>query len=624
MTDQDLLKDIKEAFQDAHSAVDTDYDEAINDLNFAYTPGSQWPEKIKADRIRDGRPCFEINKIPFYLDQVIGDIRQNEPSIKVKSVDSLADPKTAEILTGLIKNIESQSEAEIAYDTAAESVIACGYGAWRIITQYSQNDQFDQDIFIRRVKNPFTIWWGPSEMWSKEDAPYCFITERIPKARFKKEFPKASLVPFQSAKDRDLLWGNDRAIRVVEYFTRELTSKKLYLVQNAQQQLFTTDMEPDNEKLAALGWEVVKERNVESYEVKWCKANQSEILEKQTVWPGRYIPIVSVFGKEANIEGKATYRGMVRYGKESQKLYNMSRSTGVELISLAPKAPYLANMKQIGAYVEKWNNAHKKNYPFLPYDTDPDNPNVPVPQRAMPISANTGIQQEIMVADQEMHDTVGLQQASLGQKSNEKSGRAIIARGKESDRAQYPFYDNLGRAMKYTGKVLIDLIPKIYDTARIIRIMGENGEDRNVIINQPFQGVDYNGQAIQQIYNLTVGKYDTVVTIGPSFETQRQESAESMMAFIEAVPAAGPLLGDLIAKNLDWRGAQEIEKRLKSLLPPQVQQGGNGPPAPPPPPNPAELIKMRGEAAKVQGQELANEAKFEETRRKRSEPPPIK
>lgn len=619
MKDTDLLKDIKDQFQEAHDAVDADFAVAIDDLNFAYTPGSQWPQKIRAEREKDGRPCFEINKIPYYLDQVIGDIRQNEPSIKVKPVDSLADPKTAEIINGLIKNIEGQSDAEIAYDTAAESAVACGYGAWRINTEYSQNDQFEQDIVILRIKNPFTVVWGQAEKWDKSDAPHCFVTEKVPKKRFKKQWPEASLTSFESSKDRNPLWGDDKSIRVVEYFTRELTKAKLYLMKNQAGELFTTDMEPDAEKLSALGWAVVKERDVETYEVKWCKANQSEILEKQVVWPGHYIPIVMVYGKEINIEGRTSYRGMVRYGKESVRLYNISRSTGVELISLAPKSPYLVTKEQIAGYENIWSNAHKKNYPYLPYNSDPQN-QAAVPQRATPISANTGIQQEIIVADQEMHDTIGLQQASLGQKSNEKSGKAILARQKEGDTAQYAYYDNLGRAMRYSGKILIDLIPKIYDTARIVRIRGADNTDQPVMINQPFTEKGNNGEATQRIYDLTVGKYDVISSIGPSFTTQREEAAQNMLAFIEAVPQAGPLLGDLLAKNLDWPGSEEIERRLKILLPPQLQQasgpgGAAGtPPAPPPPPSPPEMIKMKGDAAKVQGMELDNEKKFNEMR----------
>jgi hypothetical protein len=623
MKDQELLKEIKDRFREAHDAVDSDYNEAIEDLNFAYIPGSQWSTEIKSERIRDGRPCFEINKVPYFIDQVVGDIRQNEPSIKIKPVDSKADPKTAEIFTGLIRNIEVQNDAEIAYDTAAESAVACGYGAWRVNTQYSENDQFDQDIVILRIRNPFTIYWDPSaQKWDKSDARYCFITEKIPMDQFKKDYPDSSLMSFEASKDKNPLWGDGKMIRIVEYFTREIEKKKLYLMQNREGQLFVTKEEPDMERLPEFGWQLMKERDVESHEVKWCKANQSEILEKQTKWPGKYIPIVMVYGKEINIEGKTKYRGMVRYGKDSQRLYNMFRSTGAEVIALTPKSPYLVTSKMISNYQSKWDTAHKKNYPYLPYDPDPSNAQL-IPRRAEPIMASSGIAQEVNIADQEMHDTLGLQQSSLGQKSNEKSGRAIMARQKEGDTAQYPYYDNLGRAMKYEARILIDLIPKIYDTARIIRIMNEDGSGSFVPVNQPFVEQGQNGgEAIQRIYDLAVGKYDAMVSIGPSFTTQREEAAQSMIAFIEAVPAAAPLIGDLLAKNLDWPGAQEIEKRLKLLLPPQLQGGEGGQPPKPPPPDVNQIMAQRGEAAKIQGNELDNEMKFHQMERlKRGQTP---
>src|SRR3990172_595493 len=473
MTEQDLLKDIKDRFREAHDYWHEEYVTAIEDLQFTYLPGHQWPDKIRADRIRDGRPCFEVNKIPYYLDQVIGDIRQNEPAIKIVPADSNADPMTAQVLQGLIRQIEHQSDAEIAYDTAAESSVSCGFGAWRVTTEYAGDDSFDQDILIKRIKNPFTVWWGPCQDWDMGDAEYCFVTERIPIERFKKLYPDASLMPFETSKDRDLYWGNDKAIRIGEYFTREKVKKTLHLMKNAVGNLFTTFERPDMERLSSLGWTLARERQVESYEVKWCKANQSEILENQVVWPGRYIPIVPLFGKEITVEGRTYYRGMVRYGRESQRIYNMARSAAIETVALAPKAPYLVTAKQISNYQSKWDTAHKRNYPYLPYDVDPDNPQA-IPKRTDPIGVNTAFRDEMITADQELHDTVGLQQASLGQKSNEQSGRAILARQKEGDTAQYVYYDNLGRAMKRTAKILIDLIPKIYDTARIIRVMGDD------------------------------------------------------------------------------------------------------------------------------------------------------
>ncbi len=444
------------------------------------------------------------------------------------------------------------------------------------------------------------------------------MTEKIPREEFKRLYPDASTGEFQSGRDKDPQWGTDKSIRIAEYWKKEPVKKTIYLMQAPNGGLFVTEESPRMEILGQEGWQVLKDRQVDSYKIRWWKVTWGEILDGPIDWPGKYFPIIPVYGKEVNIEGKTICRGIVRNSKDPQRLYNYSRSTGAEKISLAPKAPYLVTAKMIANYQGKWDSAHKKNWPYLPYDIDPQNVQA-MPQRTEPIIADTGIISEIQISDQEIHDTTGLQLASLGKKSNEKSGRAIIARQREGDVANYAYYDNLGRALRYAGRVLVDLIPKIYDTARIIRIVNPDNTEKTVPINQPFE----NQQGVQQIYDLTVGKYDVVVSIGPSYTTQREEAVENMLRFIEAMPQAAPLIADLLAKNMDWPGAQQFEKRLKLLLPPQIQGEAGVPPAPPTPPDPMQILAMRGAAAEVQGKELENKKLFYEAQRsERGEPEP--
>ena len=443
----------------------------------------------------------------------------------------------------------------------------------------------------------------------------------MPKAEFERQYPKASTSPAEGGHDQDLNWGNDKSVRVVEYWKKEPKTETVYLVEQQDQMTgavtqFVTKMKPDQNMLDP-SWRVVNKREIEGYTIEWYKATYGEILE-ETTWPGKYIPIVSVFGKETNIESTSTYRGMIRNAKDSQRLYNYSRSTGAEMISLAPKAPFLVTAKQINNYQHIWDNSHKKNYPYLPYDVDPGNPQA-IPHRSEPVMVNTGINNEIMISDQELHDTTGLQQASLGMKSNEKSGRAIIARQKEGDVATFAYYDNLARSLRYAGRVLVDLIPKIYDTARMIRIINPDGTDKQVTVNAP----STDEQGMNQMFDLTVGKYDVTVSIGPSYTTQRQETAENMIQFIQAVPQAGMLLADLFAKSLDWPGADKIEERLRLLLPPQIQATlpGAAPPQPPAP-DPMQMIQMKHLEEQAKGAALDNEEKFHRVERlKRGLPP---
>jgi len=328
----------------------------------------------------------------------------------------------------------------------------------------------------------------------------------------------------------------------------------------------------------------------------------------------------------------------VRNAKDPQRLYNYARSTRAELISLSPKNPWLVSAGMIKNYQKFWETAHKRNWPFLPFEFDKDNPGA-TPRRADPIVVNTGIEAEVMSSDQEIRDTTGLQKANLGQQSNEKSGRAILARQREGDVANYSFHDNLARAIKYSGKIILDLIPKIYDTPRIIRILNQDGSDQFVPVNQPIQMQAPNGQAMQKVFDLTVGKYDVVVSVGPSYTTQREEAAASMLEFMKVFPMAAPVIADLVAKNLDWPQADEIEKRLKMMLPPQLQGSQPGPPtsgpnpqgaAPPPPgaappqggpppgpPDPMQMLEMRGRTQEMAGREIDNMKKYEELKRLR-------
>jgi len=627
MTDQDLLYEIRQRFKEAYDAADAEYTAAIEDLEFFN--GEQWPRDLQSERDADGRPTLTINKLPTFTDQVVGDLRQNKPAISVKPVDSKADPKTAEILSGLIRNIEVQSDADVAYDTAVESSVICGFGAFRITTEYADDDIFDLDIHIRRIKNPFTVYWDPAaNNFDRSDARFCFVTEQMPRDEFDRLYPDASTSWTEGGHDQDLNWGDDKSVRVVEYFKKEAKKRTVYLVEKldpftGQSQQFVSEMDPAKAPLDPT-WKVLKKREIEDFTIKWYKATFGEILER-TDWPGDLIPIISVYGKETNIESTSKYRGMVRHAKDSQRLYNYSRSTGAEMISLAPKSPFLVTAKQIGNYMHIWDKAHKKNFPYLPYDVDPLNPQA-IPHRSEPVVVNTGVNNEIMIADQELHDTTGLQLASLGKKSNEKSGRAILARQREGDVASFAFYDNLGRAMKYAGRVLINLIPKVYDTARIVRVINPDGTNQRVAVNVPFQ----NEQGMQQVFDLTVGKYDVEVSIGPSYTTQREETAENMLRFIQAVPQAGMLLADLFAKSLDWPGADKIEERLRLLLPPQIQATlpGAAPPQPPAP-DPMQMMalqKAQFDMQKVQvetkGKELENAERFQRIQRIRAGLPP--
>jgi len=612
------IKDIIEEFNEAKDAVSDLREEMVDDLRFLRGKiDDQWPREIIADRQPDGRPCLVINKLPSFVDQVEGDSRQNRPAIKVKPVDSKADPETARILTGLIKNIEMQSNAEIAYDTGISGAASCGMGAWRVTTEYASDDVFEQDIRIRRIKNQFTVYPDPNaQEISYEDGRFMFVTEKLARKVFDKQFPNTDPCSWIDSKSGIKNWVEKDAIRIAEYFEKAEESKTLYLLRLKESgELFTGQkLPPDMER-----YELSRERKVQTQTLKWSKVSGKEILEGPSDWPGRYFPIILVWGKELNVEGETDYRGVVRHAKDPQRLYNYNRSMGAEYVALAPKAPYIGTAKQFQGYEDTWKQASKKNYPYLLYNPDGE---APPPSRTIPNMVNTGIQYEIMISDQELHDTTGLQQASLGEKSNEKSGIAIAERRRQGDRGQFAYNDNLIRALVYEGKVLVDLIPKIYDTERIERIFNEDGSNEQVTLNARFTD-EKTGK--DRIYDVTTGKYDTVVSVGPSYQTQREEGVGQMIELTKAMPNITPMIADLIVGNLDFPGAEEIQKRLQKLLPPglapEPEEGEGGsvagmpPPGagpPPPPPDPKMEIEIAQEQEKLRKMKAdADKAEFQ-------------
>lgn len=590
--DKDILQEAKEAFQEAQDASNENRTAALEDLEFSRL-GEQWPREVKRQRELEGRPCLTINRLPSFIRQVVNDARLNKPQPKVLPVDDYSDVETAKIYNGLIRNIESVSRADIAYDTAIDYAASMGFGYIRIKTDYSCDDSFDQDILIDRVSNPFTVYEDPyATSADGSDWNMCFVTELMKKTAFEKEYPNAEIVDWNSDSmdEKDRTWFESDTVRVAEYWTREKVTESLLKLSDGQ--IITEKQYMDNKDLFDVSQLAVEqERQVKSFKVIQHIITGAEVLEKNE-WPGRYIPVVPVYGEEFSHEGKRVLMSLVRQAKDAQRNFNYWRSAATELVALAPKAPYIGP----AGFAKKdpnWETANTQNHSYLEYDG-----NIP-PKREAFAGIPAGALQESLNASDDMKDIMGLHDASLGARSNETSGRAIMARQREGDISTFHFMDNMTRSIRQVGAILIDLIPHIYSEQRIVRVLGEDGEAKTVPINQPaYQDQQGNylpvtdqtpeeQRNIARIYDLTAGKYDLTVSNGPSFTSRREEAATQMMELVRTFPDAAPLIGDLLAKNLDWPGADEIAERLKEINPANQKEQ-------PEQPNP-EVLKAQAE-----------------------------
>jgi hypothetical protein len=595
---RDKLAEMRHRYTMAIGAYSDSREDELDDLRFmAGSPDNQWQWPADVLQTRgsvqgqtiNARPCLTINKLPQHVRMVTNEQRQNRPSGKVIPADDNADVQVAAIYDGMVRHIEYMSDADVAYDTACENQVTYGEGYIRVLTEYCDENTFDQDLRIGRIRNSFSVYMDPmAQDPTGADAEWCFITEDLTKEEYEREYPDAAPLSSMLASgvnDQYLSqWLDENTIRIAEYFyyTHKKETLNLYPGNNA---FFSNS--PEDKDMKRMGVKPIRSREVDRRKVMWMKTNGYEVLQEQE-WAGKWIPVVRVIGNEFEVEGQIYISGLVRNAKDAQRMYNYWTSQEAEMLALAPKAPFIGYGGQFEGYEMQWKTANTTNWPYLevnPDVTDGAGAVLPLPQRAAPPLPQTGLIQAKMGASEDIKSTTGQYDASLGVGGNERSGRAILAREKQGDTGTYHYVDNLARAIRHITRQLVDMIPKIYDTERIARIVGIDGEVDMVKINpeqpEPVKEIRdmESGILIEKIYNPGVGKYDVVVTTGPSYMTKRQESMDAMSQILQGNPQLWSVAGDLFVKNMDWPGAQELADRLAKTIDPKLLENGDKDPA---------------------------------------------
>lgn len=612
--DDTILATAKERFEYSLERSSENRQKAKDDIRFAAASPDdpwQWETLDVSTRKLQMRPTLTINKMPQHIRQVTNDIRQNRPSIRFRPADNKADPEVADILMGLVRHIEANSDADVAYDTAADNQVIHGLGYIRVVTDYVNDKSFDQDIFIRRVKNPAHCFDDPDiQDPAGADRKFFFIEEMLDDAEFKAQHPDAEPIDWTYVSG-DWFSRGDKKVRVVEYFSIEEKDKTLLLWQNGETSFKGYPM-PEG---VYMGEQPIKTRKSTECKVMWRKLNGQQVLDTKE-FPCKYIPVARVVGNEYEVDGKPVISGLVRNAKDSQRMYNVAQSAIVERVMQAPKAPWTAAAEAVQGYENEWQTANTANHSFLPFNhKDEEGDPLPTPTRNQPTAVEPGLAQIAQGASDDIKSETGQYDASLGQRSNETSGKAIMARQREGDTATYHYVDNLARAVRHVGRIILDMIPRVLDTERVVRILGEDDSATNVRLDPkaPDAISEYQDDkgAIQRIFNPNIGTYDIYTTTGPSFTTRRIEAVEAMTAMTQANPELWGVIGDQLVKNMDWPGAEEMSERLKLTLIPPVQEMLNkdeGEPEIPPQIQAAmDQMKQMMEQMQASGAELQSE-----------------
>lgn len=578
---EDVVKEAREALQLSYDFDRDNRREAAEDMRFI--SGDQWSTAARAER--KGRPIITINRSSQFLRQVSNPIRTNMPTLKVEP-DGDADLELAEVANGLFRRIQYNSSASHVYANAVEHMVGCGIGWFRVVSDYADDDSFDQELMIKRIFNPMSVYPDPSAMEpDRSDMNWCLVSEIMPMAAFKLRWPGMSVTgmdtPSNSVGQSNIFWNATDTVRIAEYWRRKDVPKEIARLKNGQTVNITDMPKRQQEQLKSLGL-IDTTRMSKGYTVEMTLLSGADVLEEPYKCPCKWIPLVPVIGAEIPLEGGTYRHGLIRFQREPQQLHNYFMSVAAESLGQQPKAPYMATPKQIGPFKSMWDNAATSPVPYLLHADGTE-----APQRINPPPLPSGLIQMAEMLAEDMKATTGIYDAALGNRSNETSGVAIGARVEQGNQATSHFVDNLQHSLEHTGRILLDMIPKIYDTQRVLRMQGEDGSETEAHINHPVPGMATHDGQPAVINDLSQMSFKSVrVIMGPSYASKRAEAVQQLTQLIQAMPQLGAIAGDIIARNLDFDGSEELAKRAKTMLPPGILQMENPDEPPPPPPDP--------------------------------------
>ena len=594
--DEDILEEAQERFERAQEHQSYAHENFRSDMRFANGTDEnqyQWDDGIRAARV--GRPCLTINKARIHCLQITNDARQNPAQVRVSPVADRASYESAQIFEGVIRHIEYISNAQLAYATATYNQVVGGIGYWRVLTDYVDDDSLDQDIFIRRIPDPTNIFLDPDiQQYDGSDARWAFVFYDMERSEFDAKYPRADreddddVIGSGPLNNRGPWRSDDKHVRLVEYYRKgEEADTLIELVDGTT--LRESELPDGALKQIRAQNLITRQRKIAIPTVEWFLIADNDKIIDRRPWPGKYIPIVRVPCEEIIIDGKLDWVSHTRHLRDAQRLYNWYSSSAAEFVALQSKAPYVGTAEGIGPYKAQWERANIDNQSVLLYQgIDPETGQpLPPPQRAQPPVMAAAYMEGLKIAQQEMMLATGQYQAVMGEPSNETSGVAINARQRQGDNATYHVIDHLASAIRFTGRILIDLIPRVYDTRRVLMIIGEDGSEQAVHVDpeaaeahqqapdptRPGQAADDPEAAVRTIWNPNIGRYAVVSDVGPSYATKRQQSFDAFSQIMAKNPSAWPVIGDFWAKAADFPGAEELAERMKRGLPPQYQDG---------------------------------------------------
>ena len=561
----------------------------MDDIRFANADADnkyQWPTRMWNDRQRDERPALTINKTRQHNLNIINDARMNKPGIKYRAAGNGATAESARIWDGIARHIEYQSNAPAHYDYATTFQVEAGIGYLRVNTDYVDENSFDQEIYITSIADPLTVYIDPdARAPAKEDMRFAFVFEDMPKEVFDQKYPAYKKYAGMEVLVGEKGWLDEDHVRVAEYYEAEDIDDELLMFNGPDGQpmtLMASDLRKVDPKSTIFDDPQTQKRPVARRVIHYHFIIGNHVVqEEEKIWIGKTIPIIPVIGEETIIEGRLDRKGHTRALKDPQRMYNYWASAAVEYGALQSKTPWIVGVESVEGFEEYWATANRQNHAYLPYKSvGDDGKPLPPPTRIEPPVPSPVALKGMEVANVEMQMVSGQYENQLGQQGNERTGKAIAERQRQGDRATYHFIDHLAIAIRQIGKIILDLVPKVYDTNRVVMILAENNESLEVKLDPQLQQahmleLNENNEVIGRVLNPAVGKYEVMSDVGPGYATRREEAFNALTLILTQNPGLTSIIGDIMFRAGDFPMAEEAAERLKRMVPPQAL--GQGP-----------------------------------------------
>lgn len=585
------------------------------DKQFLYF--DQWTPKERNELRLRHKPVVQFNKLHDHVKKVIGEFRQNTPTATVLPVDPDIPQETMDACSHILNGIFYKSRTNIVDQTACENALSFGYGAMFLTTDYESQNSFNQEIVPIGFQSPEVVFFDPdAKEVDKNDGDFCGWLDFMSAEQIEKQWgvgsPRSFSVPFQWNSTYQFYLAGSRTIAIANYWEKQYYSKKIYLLESGEtvdakeydalrkkhDALHEDDRALLEEDIGERFPEIENERVIDdAYEIKGYKLLGDKVLE-ETVWPSRYLPGVFVDGYSYYIDGKQYTQSFIHQAKDAQRFLNYCGVEVLQAIKNTRRETYLTTTEMTAGNEYVWRNPDMQQgaLHYRPHVLATGQVLTPTPITSPPI--NPAFLEQYQRAEHDIGSILGRTESVTGAQGNEKSNLIMAARLTQGNLGSFIWFDNTQRAIESIARNALDLLPAVYDAERTVVAQGPNKEPVVMHLNQQMP----DGSIMNDLTKLR-DKAKVQVSLGASFEMQRQQHLNFLIELMSAAPQAAPLLADLVAENIQVENMPQIVKRLKNLVPPQILAEENGEP-PPPPPEPPLAEKLAQQQLLLNEKEL--------------------